>query len=576
MSKLYGWLDRGGKIVTRPGNCTPSRRMDVGMPQTDEPASPRLFADAAPIPETARQERGRLALPTVKQATLIVIALGLVWRTVRYLLAFPLWGDEAFVAVNFLARDLAGLSHGLEFGQVAPPGFLWAEWGIARVLGSSEWALRLIPFLASVGALLLFWRFCRKVATRRVTLVAVALLAASFYPVRHGNEVKPYAIDLFVSLLLTSLGWAIWRGERSLGRWLALIAAATIGVWCSYTAVFPVAGVGMFLSLLLLRPWSTRRFGLLSLFALLSAASWATMAVVFMGPQARETAWLAELTTWRDAFPPLSQPWRLPWWLLDVHTSSMLAYPHGGRNFASTATFLLVVAGVRAIWQRRVRRPLLLLLLGPLVPAFVAAALHRYPYGTSARVMLYMAPAFCLLAGEGVVRLGRLMRCASWEPIIVAGMLGVLPIAFTIHDVRFPYSRPDDVGHRQVARVLAERTAPGDQWIVFNGATPPPRAPDMNLSQWLQRVAEIRFYLLSLSPVPTRWEPDPRTVVAPREGRTWLIVQRHGCEKYYPYQHLADYQRALIARLGKPAHTEVFVLKDRESIEVWMFEPPHS
>ena len=75
----------------------------------------------------------------------------------------------------------------------------------------------------------------------------------------------------------------------------------------------------------------------------------------------------------------------------------MLAYPYGGNNFGSTLTTILVVAGCIRMARRRARRPLLFLLLGPLPVALVAAALHRYPYGTSARVMLYMAPAFCLL-----------------------------------------------------------------------------------------------------------------------------------------------------------------------------------
>src|SRR3954470_21037655 len=75
--------------------------------------------------------------PTVGQMTLAVVALGLVWRTVRYAMAFPLWGDEAFLAVNFLTRGFADMSRPLEFGQVAPPGFLWAELAAVRALGSS-------------------------------------------------------------------------------------------------------------------------------------------------------------------------------------------------------------------------------------------------------------------------------------------------------------------------------------------------------------------------------------------------------------------------------------------------------
>src|SRR5262249_20942229 len=75
----------------------------------------------------------RFTWPKVAQATLIAVVLGLVWRTVRYALAFPLWGDEAFVAVTTLVRDFAGLARLPEFFQVVPPGFLGAEWLVVQL-----------------------------------------------------------------------------------------------------------------------------------------------------------------------------------------------------------------------------------------------------------------------------------------------------------------------------------------------------------------------------------------------------------------------------------------------------------
>jgi hypothetical protein len=92
----------------------------------------------------------RSAWPTLAGTTLVTIVLGLLWRTVRYALAFPLWGDEAYVAVNILTRDLAGLARPLEFFQIVPPGFLWVEWLVVHGLGSGERALRLVPYLAGV------------------------------------------------------------------------------------------------------------------------------------------------------------------------------------------------------------------------------------------------------------------------------------------------------------------------------------------------------------------------------------------------------------------------------------------
>ena len=61
--------------------------------------------------------------------------LGLAWRVARYAACPPLWGDEAFIAVSLLTRDFAGLLRPLEYYQIAPVGFLWAELAVVRALG---------------------------------------------------------------------------------------------------------------------------------------------------------------------------------------------------------------------------------------------------------------------------------------------------------------------------------------------------------------------------------------------------------------------------------------------------------
>jgi hypothetical protein len=524
--------------------------------------------------------RSRISRPSppwkwVSLATILVVGIGLAWRTLRYALAFPLWGDEAFLAVNFLTRDLAGLALPLEYDQIAPPGFLWAGWGIVRWLGPGERAIRLLPYLASVASLLVFWGFCRRVASRRVVLVAVALLAASFYPVRHGNEVKPYAVDLLTALVITALGWSVWLRPRSAARWLALIAAATAGVWLSYIAVFPASSVAMLLALRVARERSARSLAFGASYAALLGISFAAVVLTFAGTQASDAAWLAESVTWKDAFPPLARPWRLPWWLLTIHTGGMLAYPHGSKNFGSTATFLLVALGTWTVWRRRARRPLLLLLLGPLPVALAAAALHRYPYGTCVRVTIYIAPAVCLLAAEGALALLRLRR--GWSargPIVLAGLLAAIPVAFSVRDVAMPYRRWDEVEHRRLADRLAALTAPGDRWIVFNGATPPPsHVPGVMVSYWIQRVAEVHFYLQSRAPVPVHWEPDPSTVGRSPTGRTWFVVHKHGCPWAYPHARLAAYHAALASRLGVPRPVASYRIEDDETLEVFAFHP---
>ena len=111
--------------------------------------------------------------------TVALLVVGLVWRTVRYALNFPLWGDEAAVALQLLPRGFSGLVCPLGYLQFAPLGFLWSELVAAKLFGISELALRLIPYLCSVLSLWLFYRFTRRILDPRGALLAVAIFAAA-------------------------------------------------------------------------------------------------------------------------------------------------------------------------------------------------------------------------------------------------------------------------------------------------------------------------------------------------------------------------------------------------------------
>src|SRR5437899_1877093 len=83
-------------------------------------------------------EPGRCGPRFVSAATVALLLVGLLWRVIRYAVCFPVWGDEAFLAISLCERSLAGLARPLEYWQVAPWGFLAAEHGAVELLGRSE------------------------------------------------------------------------------------------------------------------------------------------------------------------------------------------------------------------------------------------------------------------------------------------------------------------------------------------------------------------------------------------------------------------------------------------------------
>ncbi len=84
------------------------------------------------------------------------VALGVALRLARYAMDYPLWWDESFVAVNLLRRGFLDLLRPLDYGQVCPVLFLWAELAVVRLLGFNEWTLRLFPLLCAVASVPLF------------------------------------------------------------------------------------------------------------------------------------------------------------------------------------------------------------------------------------------------------------------------------------------------------------------------------------------------------------------------------------------------------------------------------------
>jgi hypothetical protein len=161
---------------------------------------------------------------------------------------------------------------------------------------------------------------------------------------------------------------------------------------------------------------------------------------------------------WRGGFPPL-EPRRFLWWLLMASTGEMAAYPTGSANGGSSLTVLLALVGSCYLW-RNGQRALLVLAAGALGLGFVAAVLHKYPFGASSRVEQHLAPFYCLLAGLGdAVVIQRLSGAAPrWKgTLLVAAVLGLVGAGGVARDVLRPYRDEDALWAQRVVDDLRKR-----------------------------------------------------------------------------------------------------------------------
>ncbi len=389
----------------------------------------------------------------VRRWVALFLALGLAARLIRYALRFPLWEDECFLSVNFIGRGYLDLAGPLEYYQVAPLLFLWAQRTAVALLGFNEYALRLVPLVCGVASLGLFWWVARRLVSGLALVAAVAMFAVSYPPIRYAAEAKQYGMDLFVGMAFLAMLVA-WYQRRS-GRWLwGLAAIAPLAVGFSYPAVFVGAGASVFIAAVLLAGRSRRGWAAWVALNLALGLSFAGLFAVSARHQSQRSLAVMQ-QCWKNGFPPLDSPGKLLVWLLDAHTSDMLAYPAGGHHGGSSLTLLVCLAGLGILVRRR-QGALALLLLGPLAWSFVAAAMHRYPYGQMAKFQIYMAPAICLLAGIGIAglfRLGYGRRAIPRVPAaVVLGVLGFFAVGSIVRDFVQQAKSPTVMRARDFAR----------------------------------------------------------------------------------------------------------------------------
>lgn len=431
----------------------------------------RLLPGSAASSDTLRSEAPALRSdtspweggPQLQRLVWAFIWLGVAARAVRYFLCFPLWEDECFLSYNLIDRGYADLLRPLDYHQVAPVLFLWLQLSVVKLLGFSEWALRLIPFVCGVASVFLFQRLAAKLTSGLALLCAVAVFSVSYPGIRYAAEAKPYGTDLFVGLLLVSLFVSWSQAPQRLRPLWWLVALAPLAIGLSYPAPFVCGGVSLAIAWCLVRDraahgklawvaWGAFNVGVLAAFAvtyLLAAANQSGAELDFMQAY------------WGHAFPPLDSLGHLLAWFGVTHVSDLAAYPVGGGRGASAMTGICCLVAVIALARKR-RGTVLLLAGTPLLLNLIAAALHRYPYGGHVKFAQYHAAMICLLAGIGLAAI--LQAHAKWIPArgklgvqMALALLAVIAGASIARDVTWPYKSTTDMRHRAFA-----------QWFWFN------------------------------------------------------------------------------------------------------------
>jgi 4-amino-4-deoxy-L-arabinose transferase-like glycosyltransferase len=186
-------------------------------------------------------------------AALMVLAAALRFSTLD-LQSF--WYDEAFTPVHVLRASLFTTLHGMVHTENTPPLWYVLEWGISRVLGTGEVALRLLSAFAGLATVPVAWAIGRELSGRRATAIAsAALVAVDPLFVWYSQEARAYGLFVLAAAL-AMLCFARACAEPSSRRLALFAVTASLALLTHYFAVFLLIPMIVWLLLASLRPRS--------------------------------------------------------------------------------------------------------------------------------------------------------------------------------------------------------------------------------------------------------------------------------------------------------------------------------
>jgi hypothetical protein len=324
---------------------------------------------------------------------------------VAWLADKPLWRDEAWVAV--LARDpVRFFDRPL---RPVPVGFLGLSAAALRLpMVPAEIALRLVPLAAGLATVALLPMLARALGARRGTASAATWLGAGMPAlVYYSRELKPYALDALVAVLVPLLAWRAFAGdERQRRDVLALAAVLVVSPWLTFGSVFAITAT---LGWAGWHTWRTRGrarrrwMGLALVYTLSFGAAYAVVLRHQSGhPRLRQYA-RRDVVEMREGVWPATFGRALA-----RYAGTALPYAFPGVAVPAAA---LIVAGALS-WPRASRSFVLWQALGAAGLTAAAATLGQYVV-TRSRLLLFAAPALALLAAAGLALVAE--RAARWS-----------------------------------------------------------------------------------------------------------------------------------------------------------------
>jgi len=179
-----------------------------------------------------------------KKLILILVLIGVGLRLQHFLENRSFWMDEAYVAAtlwNLSFMDILQNKIFMPSQPVTPPVFSLLTKLSVILFGNHELAFRLIPLIAGVISVFLFYFLAKRILNDKIVPLAVALFSLGEYLIYYSAELKPYSFDVLAALVLILIFERISHKELTLKKVLLLSSCGAVAVWFSFPSIYVLA-----------------------------------------------------------------------------------------------------------------------------------------------------------------------------------------------------------------------------------------------------------------------------------------------------------------------------------------------
>ncbi|MEW5894934.1 MAG: glycosyltransferase family 39 protein [Candidatus Omnitrophota bacterium] len=317
----------------------------------------------------------------------LIIAAAIFFRLNHYLDNLSFWADEAWLAIDLQRRTFSDivLNRNISSYYAVPPaGFLLILKLFVLFFGNHEFSYRLLALICSIASLSLFWRMLKKNSSGTTAIIAIAIFAFCDQVIFQSAQLKQYSSDILITIIIWTLAFSSLSKPLRIHQIIFICLLGWICILVSHPAILAMTGIAVAQIF-----FKKERKALLKQ-QLVIFISWALFFLFayfyyyqmnFSNPRM--------ISCQNHYFLSLSELSKSI-----IMIREMFINPGGLQWQIAFPVFSF------GVWHlAKTNKNLFFPLILPVIIAFFAAFLNKYPFG--GRFLLFLVPALFIFIGEG-------------------------------------------------------------------------------------------------------------------------------------------------------------------------------